>query len=52
MIMKGFAGPFKVKIFKKHNKSFQHKICEKANGAVSTPEVIPLVTYKKRIQCF
>jgi hypothetical protein len=52
MIVKGFAGPFKMKIFKEHNKSFQHKMCEEAKGALLTPEVIPLVTYKKLIKCF
>jgi len=48
IIAKSFAGPFKSKIFNMHDttdKSFQHKICEKANSALLTPTVIPLVTY-------
>jgi hypothetical protein len=48
VIAKSFAGPFKSKIFKKHDtcdKSLQYKICEKAKSALLTPKVIPLVTY-------
>lgn len=51
VIAKRYAGPFKSKISNIHDtrdKSFQHKICEKATSALLTATVIPLVTYVKK----
>ena len=43
-LVKSFTGPFEMRTVKEYGKSFQHKICEKANGAFFTPEVIPFIT--------
>jgi hypothetical protein len=47
--VKGSIGPFKLHIFKKHDKLLKHKKSKHANSVLSTPDVAPLATYKKEI---
>jgi hypothetical protein len=48
-IAKGFPGPFKLETFKKHNKSFQHQNCVRANNALLAPEATPLAMCVKKM---
>jgi hypothetical protein len=41
-IVKRFPGPFKLETFKKHDKSFQHQNCVRANNALLAPEATPM----------
>jgi hypothetical protein len=38
--VKGFTGPFKLETFKKHDKSFQHQNCVRANNALLATEAV------------
>jgi hypothetical protein len=48
-IVKGFLGPLKLETFKKHDKSFQHQICVRANNALLAPEAMPLAMCVKKM---
>jgi hypothetical protein len=45
----GFAGPFKLEMFKKHNKSFQHKKCVMVYSALLPPKDTPLAICMKKM---
>jgi hypothetical protein len=48
-IVKRFPGPFKLETFKKHDKSFQHQNCVRANDALLAPEAMPLAMCMKKM---
>jgi hypothetical protein len=47
--VKGFAGPFKLEIFKKLDKSFEHKKCLMVYSALLVPEDTLLAVCMKKM---
>jgi hypothetical protein len=49
-VVNGFSGPFKLKLFKKHDKSSEHQKCVAAKKALTSPVLHLYYMYEENRQ--